>query len=44
MGGEFEVAPDLPLTEECRHYDDLDEVPWDIQKYLRTFLIVSLSY
>ncbi|KAK3329611.1 RNA cap guanine-N2 methyltransferase-domain-containing protein [Apodospora peruviana] len=23
----------LPLTDECHHYDDIGEVPWDIQKY-----------
>ncbi|KAK0618329.1 RNA cap guanine-N2 methyltransferase-domain-containing protein [Bombardia bombarda] len=23
----------LPLTDECRHYDDVADVPWDIQKY-----------
>ncbi|KAK4152432.1 RNA cap guanine-N2 methyltransferase-domain-containing protein [Chaetomidium leptoderma] len=23
----------LPLTEKCHHYDDINEVPWDLQKY-----------
>ncbi|KAK0731575.1 RNA cap guanine-N2 methyltransferase-domain-containing protein [Lasiosphaeris hirsuta] len=23
----------LPLTSTCHHYDDLSEVPWDLQKY-----------
>jgi len=22
----------LPLTNKCHHYDDISEVPWDIQK------------
>ncbi|KAL3418994.1 RNA methylase family [Phlyctema vagabunda] len=25
--------PSYPLTDECRHYSHLSEVPWDIQKY-----------
>ena len=36
LDSEIEEAPDLPLTEECHHYDDISEVPWDIQKYERT--------
>lgn len=24
-----------PLTDECQHYERRDEVPWDIQKYVR---------
>ncbi|KAJ6446222.1 RNA cap guanine-N2 methyltransferase [Purpureocillium lavendulum] len=26
-------AGELPLTDECRHYEGKHEVPWDIQKY-----------
>ncbi|PHH73629.1 hypothetical protein CDD80_3673 [Ophiocordyceps camponoti-rufipedis] len=26
-------APRLPITSECKHYVDRNEVPWDIQKY-----------
>jgi len=24
----------FPLTEECKHYDDISEVPSDIQKFV----------
>ncbi|KXX74265.1 Trimethylguanosine synthase [Madurella mycetomatis] len=27
------VEGQLPLTDECHHYDDISEVPWDLQKY-----------
>ncbi|KAK4239835.1 hypothetical protein C8A03DRAFT_42614 [Achaetomium macrosporum] len=27
------VEGTLPLTDECHHYDDFHEVPWDLQKY-----------
>ncbi|KAL2022798.1 hypothetical protein VTK56DRAFT_4614 [Thermocarpiscus australiensis] len=27
------VEDKLPLTEECRHYSSISEVPWDLQKY-----------
>jgi hypothetical protein len=26
------VEGTLPLTEECHHYDDIQDVPWDLQK------------
>jgi trimethylguanosine synthase len=26
------VKGTLPLTDKCRHYDDINEVPWDLQK------------
>ncbi|KAK3337114.1 RNA cap guanine-N2 methyltransferase-domain-containing protein [Cercophora scortea] len=30
----FEVVENkLPLTAECHHYENINEVPWDIQKY-----------
>ncbi|KAL2140242.1 hypothetical protein VTI28DRAFT_4056 [Corynascus sepedonium] len=27
------VEGTLPLTENCHHYDDVSEVPWELQKY-----------
>ncbi|KAH8890998.1 hypothetical protein GQ53DRAFT_806949 [Thozetella sp. PMI_491] len=27
------LSEKLPLTDECQHYDYLEDVPWDIQKY-----------
>ncbi|KAK4043655.1 RNA cap guanine-N2 methyltransferase-domain-containing protein [Parachaetomium inaequale] len=27
------VQDTLPLTEQCHHYDKIDQVPWDLQKY-----------
>ncbi|UNI14572.1 putative diacylglycerol O-acyltransferase tgs1 [Purpureocillium takamizusanense] len=29
----FRPAGELPLTDDCRHYEGKHEVPWDIQKY-----------
>ncbi|KEY70641.1 hypothetical protein S7711_02244 [Stachybotrys chartarum IBT 7711] len=29
----WEPSEQLPLTEECHHYQDKGSVPWDIQKY-----------
>ncbi|OIW35145.1 hypothetical protein CONLIGDRAFT_676086 [Coniochaeta ligniaria NRRL 30616] len=29
----FKRVDQLPLTDECKHYDSVDEVPWDLQKY-----------
>lgn len=30
----FKKVNQLPLTEECKHYDYIEDVPWDLQKYL----------
>ncbi|KAB5580635.1 RNA cap guanine-N2 methyltransferase-domain-containing protein [Coniochaeta sp. 2T2.1] len=29
----FKRVDQLPLTNECKHYDYVEEVPWDLQKY-----------
>ncbi|KAI9167027.1 Trimethylguanosine synthase [Paramyrothecium foliicola] len=39
----MEPADQLPLTEECHHYQGKHEVPWDIQKYFsQRYSIFSL--
>ncbi|KAK3383775.1 RNA cap guanine-N2 methyltransferase-domain-containing protein [Lasiosphaeria ovina] len=34
----------LPLTDECRHYEVLGDVPWDIQKYWHQRYSIFESY
>lgn len=40
----FRIVPaeKLPLTEKCRHYTSMHEVPWDIQKYAATTRLARL--
>lgn len=28
----FKRVDQLPLTEQCKHYDYIEDVPWDLQK------------
>lgn len=33
-----------PLPEGIHHYQDIEEVPWDIQKYAWSFCVLRTSY
>jgi hypothetical protein len=32
------VAEPFPLTDQCHHYEQVSEVPWDIQKWVSYLL------
>ena len=35
----------LPLTDNCHHYDEINEVPWEIQKCVFTMpLLISFIF
>lgn len=42
----MDAAERLPLTEECHHWQQLGEVPWDLQKYVSSLFSppVQLTY
>lgn len=37
------VDGQLPLTEECHHYEDLSEVPDELRKYVTSLQLHSMS-
>lgn len=39
-----QIAPDLPLTDNCHHYTRLQDVPWDIQKYWKSRFKIFSNY
>ncbi|KJR82545.1 trimethylguanosine synthase [Sporothrix schenckii 1099-18] len=39
-----QVAPDLPITDNCHHYTRLEDVPWDIHKYWKNRFKIFPNY